>query len=50
VSRLFTALDLAPPGVVGVPAWRPDSEFAAAAPTMAWCGIARKPLPGLRSN
>jgi SAM-dependent methyltransferase len=42
VSRFFTTLDLAPPGVVGVPAWRPDSEFAAAAPTMAWCGIARK--------
>jgi len=46
VSEFFATLDLAPPGVVGVPAWRPDSEFAAAAPTMAWCGVGRKPLPG----
>lgn len=45
VSEFFATLELAPPGVVGVPAWRPDSEFAAAAPTMAWCGIARKPGP-----
>jgi SAM-dependent methyltransferase len=45
VSEFFASLDLAPPGVVGVPAWRPDSEYAAAAPTMAWCGVGRKPLP-----
>lgn len=44
VSEFFATLELAPPGVVGVPAWRPDSEFAAAAPTLAWCGIGRKPL------
>jgi hypothetical protein len=46
VSRFFSGLELADPGVVGVPAWRPDNEEEASAPTMAWSGVARKPGPG----
>jgi hypothetical protein len=45
VSRFFSGLELADPGVVGVPAWRPDSEEEASVPTMAWSGVARKPGP-----
>ena len=43
VTVFFDGLRLVPPGVVPVPQWRPDSEMAAKAPTMAWCGVARKP-------
>ncbi|HUA28898.1 MAG TPA: SAM-dependent methyltransferase [Streptosporangiaceae bacterium] len=42
VSRFFSGLELADPGVVRVPDWRPDNEMEASAPTMAWCGVARK--------
>jgi hypothetical protein len=42
VSRFFQGLDLVSPGVVPVPQWRPDTESEAQAPTMAWCGLARK--------
>jgi hypothetical protein len=43
VTAFFDGLRLVPPGVVPVPQWRPDSDMAAKAPTMAWCGVARKP-------
>jgi S-adenosyl methyltransferase len=45
VTAFFTGpgLELVEPGVVGVPMWRPDSGAEAAAPTMAWCGVGRKP-------
>jgi hypothetical protein len=43
VARFFDGLDLLAPGVVPVPRWRPDSELEAQAPTMAWCGVAKKP-------
>jgi SAM-dependent methyltransferase len=43
VSRFFAGLDLAEPGVVPLPQWRPDSAEEASAPTMAWAGVARKP-------
>jgi S-adenosyl methyltransferase len=43
VTAFFDGLRLVPPGVVPVPQWRPDSEMAAKAPTMAWCGVGRKP-------
>jgi S-adenosyl methyltransferase len=43
VTAFFDGLRLVPPGVVPVPQWRPDSEMAAQAPTMAWCGMGRKP-------
>jgi SAM-dependent methyltransferase len=42
VSDFFAGLELVEPGVVPVPQWRPRSDDEAAAPTMAWCGIARK--------
>jgi SAM-dependent methyltransferase len=43
VSRFFGGLDLVEPGVVPVPEWRPETaDQAAAVPTMAWCGVARK--------
>ncbi len=42
VSRFFEGLELVSPGVVPVPQWRPASESEAQAPTMAWCGVARK--------
>jgi S-adenosyl methyltransferase len=41
-TRFFDGLDLAEPGVVGVSAWRPDSELEAARPSSMWCGVARK--------
>jgi hypothetical protein len=43
VTQFFDGLDLAEPGVVPVPRWRPRSDDEAGAPTMAWCGVARKP-------
>jgi hypothetical protein len=43
VARLFSGLDLVPPGLVRVAEWRPDSELKAASPGALWAGIARKP-------
>jgi S-adenosyl methyltransferase len=43
VARLFSGLDLVPPGLVRVAEWRPDSELQAASPGALWAGIARKP-------
>ncbi len=43
VTAFFDGLELVPPGVVPVPQWRPDSDMAAKAPTMARCGVGRKP-------
>jgi O-methyltransferase involved in polyketide biosynthesis len=43
VARLFTGLDLVPPGLVRVPRWRPGSEEEAASPAALWAGVARKP-------
>jgi S-adenosyl methyltransferase len=42
VARFFEGLDLVEPGVVPAPQWRPDTADEAAAPTMAWCGVAVK--------
>jgi SAM-dependent methyltransferase len=42
VCRFFDGLELVEPGVVKLPAWRPDSEFEARYPTAQWAGIARK--------
>jgi hypothetical protein len=43
VSAFFDGPELVEPGVVGVPAWHPETEAAAKAPTLAWCGVGRKP-------
>jgi S-adenosyl methyltransferase len=45
VTAFFTGpgLELVEPGIVGVPRWRPESDADAATPTMAWCGVGRKP-------
>jgi S-adenosyl methyltransferase len=43
VARLFDGLELLPPGVVRVSAWRPDSDLEAARPTGLWGAVARKP-------
>jgi S-adenosyl methyltransferase len=43
VTRLFDGLELAPPGLVRVSGWRPDSDLEAARPTGLWGGVARKP-------
>jgi S-adenosyl methyltransferase len=43
VTAFFAGLELVEPGIVGVPRWRPESDADAATPTMAWCGVARKP-------
>jgi hypothetical protein len=43
VTAFFDGLRLVPPGIVPVPRWRPDSEMQAKTPTMAWCGVGRKP-------
>jgi hypothetical protein len=43
VTRFFGGLDLAAPGVVRIPEWRPESPAAAATPATMWGGAARKP-------
>jgi hypothetical protein len=43
VTRLFTGLELAGPGVVALQDWRPDSELEARNRAAAWAGVARKP-------
>ena len=43
VSRLFSGLELAEPGIVPVSSWRPASAEEAAADTAMWGGIGRKP-------
>ena len=43
VARFFAGLELAEPGLVPVPKWRPDSDMEAKSPTMVWCAIGRKP-------
>ena len=43
VTALFEGLELAAPGVVRAPQWRPDNEIEAASPAVLWAGVARKP-------
>ncbi len=43
VTRIFDGLDLAEPGVVRIPEWRPDSPAEATSPATMWGGVARKP-------
>jgi hypothetical protein len=42
VTRFFDGLELVAPGVVPVPRWRPETEFAAAAHSTMWGGVARR--------
>jgi O-methyltransferase involved in polyketide biosynthesis len=42
VCRFLDGLQLVEPGVVKLPAWRPDSEIEARCPTAQWAGMARK--------
>ena len=42
VSRFFGSLELAPPGLVRVPEWRPESAQSAATPSTQWGGAGRK--------
>jgi len=42
VAAFFGGLDIAPPGVVPVPQWRPDSEVEAARRAAMWGGVGRK--------
>jgi S-adenosyl methyltransferase len=42
VAAFFGGLDVAPPGVVPVPQWRPDSEVEAARRAAMWGGVGRK--------
>jgi hypothetical protein len=42
VLRFFDGFELADPGVVPVPQWRPASDLEAASPTVLWCGVGRK--------
>jgi hypothetical protein len=43
VALFFTGLDLAEPGMVNAPHWRPASPEEAASPAALWSGVARKP-------
>jgi S-adenosyl methyltransferase len=43
VTRFFDGLDLAEPGVVRAPEWRPDSAAEAAAACTMWGGVGGKP-------
>lgn len=42
VARFFEGLELAEPGVVPVPRWRPSSELEARARSTMWGGVARR--------
>jgi hypothetical protein len=42
-TRFFDGTELLAPGVVQLPAWRPDDEPGPGALPM-WCGVGRKPL------
>ncbi len=43
VLAFFDGLELAEPGLVRAPQWRPDSSGTAANPAQLWAGVARKP-------
>jgi S-adenosyl methyltransferase len=43
VLRFFDGLELAEPGLVRVPEWRPASELEAKTPAVLWGGVGRKP-------
>jgi hypothetical protein len=43
VAGFFAGLDLAEPGLVRVPEWRPALAIDAAAPAQMWAGVAIKP-------
>jgi hypothetical protein len=43
VARFFDGLELAEPGLVNVPDWRPETEDEASSPAALWSGVARKP-------
>jgi len=43
VAAFFAGLDLAEPGLVRVPEWRPVLAIDAAAPAQMWAGVAIKP-------
>ena len=49
VTRLFEGLELAAPGVVRAPEWRPETGLEAASPAVLWVGVARKPRLGDRA-
>lgn len=42
VMRFFEGLDLAPPGLVRVQDWRPDTELEAKSSSALWGGVGRK--------
>src|SRR5579875_419942 len=44
VARLFTGLELVPPGIVPTPQWRPEPGASLPGGDPAYAGIARKPL------
>jgi S-adenosyl methyltransferase len=43
VAVFFTGLELAEPGMVNAPRWRPASAEEASSPAALWSGVARKP-------
>jgi len=43
VAPFFSGLELAEPGMVNVPDWRPETAEEAASPAALWGGVARKP-------
>ena len=43
VTAFFDGLDLADPGVIRCPEWRPDRPEDAAGKSTMWGGVARKP-------
>ena len=46
VTAFYAGLELVESGIVGAPRRRPENDADAATPTMAWCGVGRKPLAG----
>ena len=43
VARFFAGLDLAEPGIVPLPDWRPEPGAASAGKSAMWCAVGRKP-------
>lgn len=46
VARFFAGLDMVPPGLVNVSAWRPAHLGPAPGPAVFYAGIGRKSVPG----
>ena len=50
ISRFFSGLELADPGIAQISKWRPRSDVEAAAPAILWAGVAETGVTGNTSS